>query len=48
MRKRNREKIEVYMPDEMKAKLQAASLKTGMSMAKIVKTTLDLYLKEDG
>ena len=45
---RNRKKIEVYMPDEMKGRLQEASAKTGMSMAKIVKTTLDLYLKDNG
>jgi hypothetical protein len=45
MKIRNKEKIEVYMTDQLKIALKQRSLTDNCSMAKIVKTALELYLK---
>jgi predicted DNA-binding protein len=46
MKKRNKEKVEVYMTDEMKEKIRIRADVLGVGMATIIKIALEGYLNE--
>ncbi len=45
MRLKNKEKLEIFMPKEMKDKTRDRAKKLGTSMSEIIKRALEEYLK---
>jgi len=45
MRKKNKEKVEVFMPDELKEKLRLKAESLGIGMATVIKIALEGFLK---
>ncbi len=45
MKLKNKQKVEVYLTDENKAKLKLVAEKSGSTMAEIIKRALEVYLK---